>query len=328
MRVLAMFHAYAPLHGAGAEWHAHYLLRGLAARGHDVVVLLSRPIPMGSYDFQGIHVVGWRGKGDPFDQLPADVIVTHLENTPRATVIGQMRRIPVVHLLHNTFGPTRDWLSRPSVALGVANSEWMAADFARHVLRSPSRRMIIARPRTPVADYGTTPGDLVTMVNLFENKGGRQFWDIARAMPRTRFLAVLGGYGEQVIPDPVPGNVELIGNTQDMRRDVYARTRVLLMPSEYESWGRVGVEAMCSGIPVIAHPTPGLLESLASAGTYADRDDTAAWVSAIRRLSTRRAWDAASGRALARARELDAGDDLPRFCDSVEALARPSARIA
>ncbi|MFE4971343.1 glycosyltransferase [Kitasatospora sp. NPDC056651] len=62
------------------------------------------------------------------------------------------------------------------------------------------------------------------------------------------------------IIDHVPGHA--------MRERVYARSRVVLMPSSHESWGRVGVEAFASGIPVIAHPTPGLAECLGHAGIY------------------------------------------------------------
>ena len=329
MHVLGMFHAYPPGHGAGAEWHAHSLLRDLVRRGHDVDVLLSHPLPGGDYTFDGVSVFGRRRKSDPFDRMPVDVIVTHLENTPRATIIGEVTGTPVVHLLHNTFDFSRRWLGRRP-ALAVFNSEWMASDFAANVPAFTGRSVVI-RPPVAVADYATEPGDMVTMVNLFANKGGAQFWRIAAAMPRTKFLAVRGGYGEQVIPATVPGNVELIPNTADMRGDVYARTRILLMPSEYESWGRVGVEAMCSGIPVIAHPTPGLRESLGDAGVFVDRDDTDGWVAAIRRLSTPRAWAAASRRATARAQQLDPTADLDTFAAAmvdVAAAPRPRRRAS
>ncbi|MGW8779763.1 hypothetical protein ACWGNM_17115 [Streptomyces sp. NPDC055796] len=47
---------------------------------------------------------------------------------------------------------------------------------------------------------------------------------------------------------------------------------------------RVAVEAFSSGIPVIAHPSLGLIESLGSAGIYAYRDDFQAWGDALSTL--------------------------------------------
>src|SRR5678815_5651953 len=106
-----------------------------------------------------------------------------------------------------------------------------------------------------------------------------------------------------------------------MREKVYARTRILLMPSAYETWGRVGVEAMCSGIPVIAHPTPGLTEALGDAGFFDDRDDVDAWAKTVRRLDDPAEYRKASRAAFKRAAELDPTSDLARFADVVEAVA-------
>jgi len=106
-----------------------------------------------------------------------------------------------------------------------------------------------------------------------------------------------------------------------MRERVYARTKVLLMPSSYESWGRVGVEAMASGIPVVAHPTPGLCESLGEAGIFVDRNDLDGYEAVLRKLMTRTEYGLASKKAQARSAELDPTAELASWCDAVEALA-------
>ncbi|MBQ1163612.1 glycosyltransferase, partial [Streptomyces sp. A73] len=71
---------------------------------------------------------------------------------------------------------------------------------------------------------------------------------------------------------------------EEMAERVYGRTRVLLMPRSYESWGRAGCEALASGIPVEAHPTPGLCESLGEAGVYVDRNDLDGYEAVLRKL--------------------------------------------
>lgn len=137
-------------------------------------------------------------------------------------------------------------------------------------------------------------------------------------MPHVQFLAVRGGYGPQIrrcLP-----NVEMIDSTLDITTAVYARTRILLMPSRVETYGRTALEAACSGIPTIAHPTPGLIESLGDAATFVDRSSITSWVAAIDRLFDPAEWLAASRRALARAEQLDPAGDLDRFCTSIESL--------
>ena len=79
-------------------------------------------------------------------------------------------------------------------------------------------------------------------------------------MPRHKFLAVKGAYGQQVVPDVVPPNVDVIENAPGVRDRVLARTRVLIQPSEYESWGMASGEAAASGVPVVVCPTAGLRE--------------------------------------------------------------------
>jgi glycosyltransferase involved in cell wall biosynthesis len=317
MRVLAMLHLFPPHHNAGAERMVLALLRALVDRGHDVDVLLSQSHPeiTSSYEIDGINVHRHREKTDPFAFLDTtDVIVTHLENTPRAAALGESFKIPVTKIVHNTFAPTRMQIQR-GISLAVYNSEWMAEEFANLDVNS-----VVIRPPVSLAEYETAPGSAITLINLYEPKGPRTFYALAERFPEITFLAVHGAYGKQVIRD-LP-NVEHIDHLDGdrMRDEVYARTKILLIPSDYESWGRVGIEAMCSGIPVIAHPTPGLKESLGEAGIFCDRRKTDAWEQAITTLLKPRAYAAASKKAKARAVELDPTEDLNRWCDEMESL--------
>jgi glycosyltransferase involved in cell wall biosynthesis len=323
MNVMAMLHAYPPMHNAGAEWMVHSMLRPLAAGGHQVDVVLSqdRGEP---YELDGVHVHPHRDKNDPVPFLAdADVIVTHLENTARATILGGLHDIPVVHVCHNTFLQTANWLRR-GASLAVFNSEWM-----REYLSGPYQGWsVVVRPPVFGDDYATTPGDAVTLVNLYAEKGPATFYGLAERMPDVQFLGVRGGYGGQVIRTDLP-NVEILDHVpgHEMAARVYSRTRVLLMPSSYESWGRAAVEAMHSGIPVIAHPTPGLRESLGDVGVFADRADVGAWETELRRLLDGRRWRAASRRAKARASELDPAVDLDRWTQAVQTLAERRTRV-
>ncbi|MFD7705710.1 glycosyltransferase family 4 protein [Streptomyces sp. NPDC059786] len=305
-------------------------MRALAEHGHDVDVLLSQPGGTGRYALDGVEVHPHRGKADPVPWMTgerrASLIVTHLENTARASILGEMHRIPVVHVLHNTFEKSKAWLVKGLPSLAVYNTTWMRGD-AEAWWRTrwgdrPMPRGIVVHPPVAVDDYRATPGDHITLINLTAEKGAHVFYALAERMPRRKFLGVIGGYGEQIIREGLP-NVEIVPHTPGdrMAKDVYARTKLLLAPSVYESYGRVAVEAMCSGIPVIAHPTPGLMESLGEAGTFCDRDDAYAWEAAVRQLSTPAVYKQASKAAAARAESLDPSAELDTWCTAAEEVA-------
>ncbi len=325
LRVVARVHGYPPDHNAGAEWMLHTMLRALAARGHDVQVHLHRygaGLP-GRYDLDGVQVFPLQASYFPLAGQGADVLVGHLDGVPALAAYGRAWGVPTVALVHNTHAPS--FAGAAACDLAVYNAVWTAeaaADFyGAHRLVPPAD--LTVRPPVVAADYATTPGDRVTLVNLCEAKGGGLLWELAERMPDVAFLAVQGSYGDQLVPTTVPDNVEVLPSVPGalMRDRVYGRTRIVLMPSSYESWGRVGVEAMASGIPVIAHPTPGLTESLGDAGVFADRDDVDAWEAEIRRLLAPKAWAAASKKALKRSAELDPAAELAAWCDAVEVLA-------
>jgi glycosyltransferase involved in cell wall biosynthesis len=338
MRVLGLVHQYVPVRSAGAEAHVHAMLRALAGRGHQVDVVLNRQ-GGDPYTFEGVSV--WPVVDERSDVNrwlgQADIIVAHLENTTRATVLGEMNDIPVVIAHHNTFEPTRDalGLAYSRTDLVVTNSQWMDEDLIDWAIAQdyqlPPR--VVVRPVADPVMYTTTPGDRVTLVNLRRldpgsrdglTKGGEVFRAVAERLPKVQFLGVTGVYGIQQELDDLP-NVEVLPHVPHDRivGDVYARTKLLLVPSSYESWGRVAAEAICSGIPVIASPTPGLSECLGSAGVYIDPGDIDGWVGAIQTLLKPKFWRLASAEAKMRAAELaELGrDDLERFCRAVEATA-------
>lgn len=312
MRVDALLHLYPPAHCGGADLMLHAMFRALVERDHQVHVWLTHPSGQGEqYALDGV-VVHPTESSEP-DWATADVIVSHLHNVGAAATIAGSNRQPFVNVVHGTRPYSRKQLAKPA-ALLVYNSEWVAAELGHR------GNSIVIRPPVRAADYKTRSGSKVCLVNLSAAKGGHLFWNLAEAMPDVQFLGVHGSYGEQIVR--ALSNVELREHGTDMRA-VYRSSRLVLMPSRYESWGRVGVEAMASGIPVLAHPTPGLQESLGEAGIYLDRDDPAAWITAIRELLEEPArWRAASRRARARSAQLDPDEDLARWCAAVEALAR------
>ncbi|WP_238995527.1 glycosyltransferase family 4 protein [Streptomyces cyaneogriseus] len=323
---MARVHLMPPQHNAGAEHMLVSMLRPLVERGHDVSVWLSRyGKEREVYEYRGIQVVPLEARLDfPTAVRQADVLIAHLECVPHTTALARGYGKPVVVICHNTHRPTFRDMAAGGTALAVYNSRWMEREaelfFAEYPQAVRPGAELIVRPPVFAGEYATKPGKAITLINCNPEKGGRVLEKLARRMPDQQFLAVRGAYGEQVLPD-LP-NVEVVDHVDgaNMREQVYARTRVLLMPSSYESWGRAGVEALASGIPVVAHPTPGLCESLGEAGVFVDRSDVDGYEAVLRKLLQPGEYRLASKRAKARSAELDPAADLAAWCDAVESL--------
>jgi glycosyltransferase involved in cell wall biosynthesis len=184
----------------------------------------------------------------------------------------------------------------------------------------------------PPADRG-----YVTFVNPQPDKGVYWFVRIATELWRRRPdipLLVVEGRGKadwlwrtgHDLADA--GNLHVMANTPDPR-DFYKLSRVVLMPSLWrESFGRVAVEALMNGIPVLASRRGGLGETLNGAGFLFDipaeytpastRVPTAAevtpWVETIVRLwEDGTFYDEQRWRCLAAAQAWQAERLVPRF---------------
>ena len=78
-------------------------------------------------------------------------------------------------------------------------------------------------------------------------------------------------------------NVTLAPRVDDMR-EVYAQTKVLLVPSQWEEgYGRIASEAQFSGIPVIGSDRGGLPEAIGTGGVVLPADAPAErWAQSLR----------------------------------------------
>jgi glycosyltransferase involved in cell wall biosynthesis len=280
----------------------HSIHRYLLAEGdvERASVITTRP-PRRHDTFQGVRVSMIR---DPRRARMAyrdvDVILTHLDSTRQAVACANRECKPIVHLVHNDRQLDFHKVARAEAQLVCFNSRWIA-----EAVRWEGPSMVL-NPPVWTADYPERDGphDAVLLLNLAPAKGAETFYEMARRFPETRFLAVQGAYAAQVPPPADLGNVTLVGNTPDVA-SLYAEARVVLMPSHYESWGRVAVEAASAAVPTIACPTPGLRET-GIPDAFAEHDDYDRWETLLGTLlSSDETWEHARRGAQQRARELE-----------------------
>jgi hypothetical protein len=217
------------------------------------------------------------------DTARPQAVVTHHHLSPQVMKAAKAAGCATVLIQHNDHKGQMHFLDS-SPDLVVYNTQWVRESVESSWPRAQRLKAMVVRP--PADAPATRPrmnGKAVTLVNLSLNKGVITWRESARALPRIPFLGVSGAHGTQVYAER-PANTELIAPTPDMRRDVWARTRLLMVPSVYESYGLVAAEALAYGVPVLAHPTPGLREALGDAGVFCDRADVPAWTDAISRL--------------------------------------------
>lgn len=268
LNILFNIHLYPPVHNCGSEYYSHHINKYLISKGHNVRVVLNQAkmhnvhVP---YNHEGVDVFGPMGSTDQY--LWANVLVTHLDFTAQTIQIGDILNKPVVNVIHNSH-PYDCIKDAHHNNFCIYNSKWIS-----NKLNYNWPSMVFTPPVDHrYFDLGNDPRETeyITMINLDENKGGFILRRVAESLPNKKFLAVKGSYSEPHYfgqATNFPPNVKVIPNTPNIL-EVYARTRILLMLSRYESWGMTATEAMCNGIPVICTPTEGLKENCADAGIY------------------------------------------------------------
>jgi len=212
----------------------------------------------------------------------------------------------------------------------------MEVNYRKNIIPWPAqiRKTETIRPlmhRNKIEILEPFQGDCITLVNANQNKGIQQFYELAKKLPTRKFLSVLPYYGELRVP-PAPGNIEWVAFDDDIR-NVLKRTRILLVPSYYESFGRIAVEAMLNGIPVVyskpAHTsiypggsTEGLEEWIQPVGISCQRDVVDEWVAAVESLDDQEAYTTKSEQSKQHIEDMDIFSESTRIAKLVEDFSR------
>lgn len=355
-RILFVSGVWVPASG-GSEISAHTLAVELSRLGHDISVLTG-PTWDGRHGEESVDGVPVRrvpesdlqsAWNDENARRRPQIVLTQLMWSERVLAWAKVTGLPSVYFLRSE-GPTLDLsqVSPLSPTAIVANAP-TTRDYAR---RQWAREAPVVLPMVRLSDYQVPPSArrpaAITMFNPIKEKGGHIFRQLAEALPERHFLAIEGwhhwkrpdgewdldrltssarSYGgttaqapEEVILDDLP-NVETARAATDTR-PFYARTRVLMMPSEWaEPFGRVIVEAMSNSIPVLYSGTGS--SDLAAAGAgfrirHPNRIES--WIGALTALDDPRAYAEASAASLNRVATYDMAAELSKINELIVGL--------
>lgn len=325
----------------GAFLHDIDLATELQRRGHQVMFLT---IYSGS---EGVNGGTYRG----FRYMHCTAGLSHLDVselwiTPHSPILPDVRRLnlrgfnrPIIATCHfdgnyTSISAYADRVSAPEMLLFIngimePNYRKNITPWPRMIQKTATIRPILHREKIEISE--PFQGDCITLVNANQNKGVHVFLDLARRLPDRKFLAVLPYYGEKSIPS-APSNVEWVPFTDDIRQ-VLKRTRILLFSSYYESFGRIAVEAMLNGIPVLySKPNPnsiypggsteGVEEWIRPVGIACEREMPSSWVSAIERLDDAEVYATTSADCKQHIERMNLFGEASRIAGLVESFGR------
>jgi glycosyltransferase involved in cell wall biosynthesis len=317
---------YPPYGASGNEMCTHAMNQALLSKGHEVWI----GVPgFPSVTYEGVRCFDLRNR----DLLNVLLARTHVIGAcsliykEAAVKLAQRFQTAFLDCIHTHTIRRTYWENLGDMQKRfwvVFNTSWMR----EHYAEDWKEQSIILHPpvdwRHYVIPQEQRKPTFVTLINCNENKGGKQFIEIAKKAPEFKFMGVLGGYDKQI---QVTGddNLSYYPHTPNIR-SVYEKTWVLLILSKWETYGRVAIEAMSSGIPVIATPLTGIKEACGDAAIYHERDDYAGIIATLRKLKTDSTYyQQMSNKCLERAKSMNTAGDIESFAIWFDEKVVPSA---
>jgi hypothetical protein len=273
MTVAALTHGYPPFWNMGGEVSLH---RTISVLDNRKVVFTKTDE---EYSFEGVEVK----KIDTPDVLNIKAspmpIAKQLLEVDAKVVIGQNElSLPAVHA------------ARAAGAISVVNVHTpprfgrnireavVYADYAIYNTQTAATQwgepdaLVVHPPISEIPSNTSANGDAYTLLSSLRNKGVQVVLDLAKLYPDKRFIIVRSpAEPTHGLPDleeraaELP-NVELHPRVDP--KDVYKyfeQTRILLVPSMYETYGMSAIEAAGYGIPCVHVDTPHVREGIGEA---------------------------------------------------------------
>lgn len=162
----------------------------------------------------------------------------------------------------------------------------VASRFMKSSVRKSFSKVHSVYTPNPIADYREctrrkspwNPQSAWIHVNPAAVKGIDFTIELAKALPNEKFW-IVGNWGAEM-PASLPANIQTV-DRQASLRTLFSEAKGLLVPSRWqEAFGRLPLEAMSCGLPVIASDRGGLPESVGQGGVLLPLDQKL-WIEAM-----------------------------------------------
>lgn len=286
------------------------------------------------------------------DNFKPDVLLTYPDD-PLSLAMRAEAKLRGISVVCPILGPTYQKSNFAYIDRATTNSKAMANLYAKKHLNLLPVGVFIDMNKFKNKTIQKSKQQFITLVNPSPAKGlaiaMRLILMAEKELPDITFLFVQGrGNPADAItllhlpnqPNDRPlsnrsfPNVRVLPNQKDMR-EVYAQTKVLLAPSLwFEAFGRVAVEALVNGIPVLASQSGGLPEAVGEGGICLEtpvhcqqdwfslptEEEMRPWMDALKRLVDHKHQDEWNKRALQAAKAYDLQTNVQRMIDVLEPL--------
>ena len=275
MKILVVVELYFHKNKSGGEAYLHHFLKKIKEYTEATInILIPNKEEDKKYDFEGIIINEVLESDEELDSyiLEADILVSQLMLSPTVIKYSDKYKKPLIWLLHGFFEGFTKFMKNNKI-IKIFNSKNVLVDFSNKSNYIIQNYHIIY----PFTDFDKLSKfkdkeierrEYITFINPVQNKGAELVIQIAKKNLKRKFLIVEGGYSHQEQKQYLTefrnlSNCHIIKNTNDIINEIYLKSRIVLMPSKYESYGMVASEASCLGIPVIINrEAKGLNENL------------------------------------------------------------------
>lgn len=326
MSIVAVTHGYPPLWNMGGEVSLHRTL--IEARG-DKYVLTNTDKP---YTFEGVHVQQINAPNVLDIRTDPGPIARQLKELDAKAVIGQNElslaavkaaRVIGAASIVNVHTPPRygrnlaDAMYETDYA--IFNTYTSAVEWGE------PKALVVHPPINPMPSDTKTGGDAYTVLSSLRNKGVEVVLSLAKIYPDKRFIIVRSPaeptHGLPDIEQRVANlpNVELHPRVPPEEVHKYLKqTRILLVPSRYETYGMSTIEAAGYGIPTVHVDTPHVREGIGDGAILVPPMDVAATAAGIDTIEKNYALYSLNARKRAEWLEVRQQIEMERFAEFMD----------